>query len=44
MSEHLIGVIVTLIQAVYESPAKCVGYMHLVWAERNITHTLPITR
>ena len=32
-------------RAVYGLPARCVGYMGLVWAERkNNTHTLPITR
>ena len=36
ISEHLIGVIVTVIRAVYRLPAKCVGYMVLVWAERVI--------
>ena len=40
------GVIVAVIRAVYRLPAKCVGYMGLVWAERrnNTTHTLPIAR
>ena len=34
-----------MIQAVYGLPAKCVGYMDFVWAERrNNTHTLSITR
>ena len=34
-----------VIRAVYGLPAKCVGYMGLVWADiRNDTHTLPITR
>ena len=39
ISGHYIGVIVAVIQAVYGLPAKCVGYMCLVWAERrNNTH------
>ena len=36
-----------MIQAVYVLPAKCAGYMGLVWAERNNSHTgntLPIIR
>ena len=34
-----------VIRAVYGLPAKCAGYMGLVWAERrNNIHTLPITR
>ena len=45
MSEYKTGVIVAVIRAVYGLPAKCVGYMGLVWEERsNNTHTLPITR
>ena len=34
ISEHQMGVIVAVIQAVYELPAKCVRYKSLVWAER----------
>ena len=34
-----------MIRAVYWLPAKCVGYMGHVWAERrNNANTLPITR
>ena len=47
MSEHYIGVIVAVIQAVYGLPAKCVGYMGHIWAARrnnSYTLTLPITR
>ena len=34
-----------MIQAVYELPAKYVGYIGLIWADRrNNTHLLPITR
>ena len=34
-----------MIPSVYGLPAKCVGYMGLVWAERrNNTHKLPLTR
>ena len=39
------GVIVAVIRAGYRLPAKCVGYMGLVWADRrNNTHTLTIPR
>ena len=40
-----IRVIVAVIRAGYGLPAKCLGYMGLVWAEKkNNTHTPPITR
>ena len=44
INEHQIGVIVAVIRAGYRLAPKCVGYMGLVWAERNNIHTLPITR
>ena len=34
ISEHWIGVIVAVIQAVYRLPAKCAGNMGLLWAGR----------
>ena len=45
IGEHLIGVIVAVIRAIYGLAAKCGGDMGHVWVERrNNTHTLPITR
>ena len=45
ITDYKIVVIVAVIRAVYRLPAKCIGYMGLVWADRrNNTHTLPITQ